>query len=93
MHRAGRETFLVKVDWVDDWPIFNEGKNVTLRTNGRYSVAQHVNTEALSHWKAALDQPDLERGWYQKRTWGHMLAFRLFDSPQRLTLLRTRDTP
>lgn len=63
---AGRETFLVKVDWVDDWPVFNDGQNITLLTRGRDSkTSKHVDSSALV-WKADLDRPDLELGWYQK---------------------------
>jgi beta-xylosidase len=59
----GRETFLVKVDWEDDWPVFNNGKNIRLQTEGR-------NGQQLVHqasWKADLNKESLELGWYQKR--------------------------
>lgn len=61
----GRETFLVTVDWEDDWPVFNEGKNVTLKTKGRSSMGS-VSTNALHTWQADLSKATLELGWYQK---------------------------
>ncbi|RYO86632.1 hypothetical protein DL766_003525 [Monosporascus sp. MC13-8B] len=68
--QLGRETFLVKVDWVDDWPVFNDGKNVTLRTQGRTAVKQLLAQRKPGDvtWQAALDKPELELGWYQKNT-------------------------
>jgi beta-xylosidase len=69
--QLGRETYLVKVDWVDDWPIFNDGKNITLRTQGRKPVTQLLaqTKKGDIKWKAAMDQEDLELGWYQKCAW------------------------
>lgn len=29
-HHLGRETFLAKVDWVDGWPVINEGKPIQI---------------------------------------------------------------
>ncbi|KAI1264829.1 glycoside hydrolase family 43 protein [Xylariaceae sp. FL1019] len=75
--QMGRETFLVKVDWLDDWPVFNEGRNITLTTNGRrfteQAVTQFTSGKSKSKleevkWKADLDREDLELGWYQKNT-------------------------
>lgn len=63
----GRETFLVKVDWVDDWPVFNEGRNITLLTRGRESLVERVQPGGVPlEWQADLQKPDLELGWYQK---------------------------
>jgi beta-xylosidase len=60
---TGRETFLVKVDWEDDWPVFNNGKNIRLHTEGRHG---HQLVHQAS-WKADLNKESLELGWYQKR--------------------------
>jgi beta-xylosidase len=60
---TGRETFLVKVAWEDDWPVFKNGKNIRLQTGGR-------NGQQLVHqasWNADLSKESLELGWYQKR--------------------------
>ena len=59
----GRETFLVKVDWEDDWPVFNNGENIRLRTEGR--DGQQLVRQAS--WEADLTKGALELGWYQKR--------------------------
>ncbi|KAH6617415.1 glycosyl hydrolase [Chaetomium tenue] len=67
--QLGRETFLVKVDWVDDWPVFNGGGNVALETVGRDPVVQRqVAGEDGVRWRADLSRPDLELGWYHKNT-------------------------
>ena len=65
---AGRETFLVKVDWDDDWPIFNNGRNIEILTEGRHG--HQISSPAV--WKAALDQDSLELGWYHKREFCHI---------------------
>ncbi|KAH8682430.1 glycosyl hydrolase [Xylariales sp. PMI_506] len=67
----GRETFLVTVDWVDDWPVFNGGSNITLVTTGRSGagpVIQWITETKVGDvkWKANLDKDELELGWYQK---------------------------
>ncbi|KAL6400272.1 hypothetical protein AUP68_15970 [Ilyonectria robusta] len=64
---VGRETFLVVVEWHDDWPIFNGGKNVTLETQGRASLAS-TERAAPTMWQADLSRESLELGWYQKNT-------------------------
>lgn len=61
----GRETFLVKVEWNDDWPIFNDGKNITLETAGR-DLVKSATKPGLYPWKADLSKDTLELGWYQK---------------------------
>ncbi|KAI1115731.1 glycoside hydrolase family 43 protein [Nemania sp. NC0429] len=68
--QMGRESFLVKVDWIDDWPIFNEGRNITLTTAGREPVEQapgQINSHDI-RWQADLSRTSLELGWYQKNT-------------------------
>lgn len=68
MDAIGRETFLVKVDWLDDWPVFNEGKNIKLLTQGRDSRPgdQGSCPDNDSVWRADLTKSGLELGWYQK---------------------------
>ncbi|ETS81986.1 hypothetical protein PFICI_06988 [Pestalotiopsis fici W106-1] len=68
--QMGRETFLVKVDWVDDWPVVNEGRNITLETRGRGQVIQALEQVKSGDvkWRADLEREDLELGWYQKNT-------------------------
>ncbi|KAF4820030.1 Non-reducing end alpha-L-arabinofuranosidase BoGH43B [Colletotrichum siamense] len=67
--QMGRETFLVRVDWVDDWPIFNQGRNITLRTVGREHVQKAPVANAVGvRWRADLSKSSLELGWYHKNT-------------------------
>ncbi|KZL70308.1 glycosyl hydrolase [Colletotrichum tofieldiae] len=67
--QMGRETFLVQVDWEDDWPIFNKGRNITLQTAGREPIEKvAVANENGVKWKADLSKPSLELGWYHKNT-------------------------
>jgi beta-xylosidase len=71
--QLGRESFLVTVDWVDDWPVFNGGKNISLLTQGRNGIPQAISTGGTV-WKADLSGPELELGWYQKRRANHLLS-------------------
>ncbi|KAJ4352094.1 uncharacterized protein N0V89_007440 [Didymosphaeria variabile] len=68
----GRETFLVTVEWINGWPVFNEGENVRLVTKGRDPITQSIEerrvTEGEVKWTADLSGKDLELGWYQKNT-------------------------
>ncbi|KFA50105.1 hypothetical protein S40293_06381 [Stachybotrys chartarum IBT 40293] len=67
--QLGRETFLVKVDWENDWPIFNGGANVALQTTGRKPVQQSAGqAENGVKWRADLSRHNLELGWYHKNT-------------------------
>ncbi|KAM0335531.1 hypothetical protein ACHAQA_000579 [Verticillium albo-atrum] len=71
--QLGRETFLVRVDWEEDWPVFNLGRNVALETVGRGVVQKKaVADEHGVKWKADLSRPDLELGWYHKKCPGHL---------------------
>ncbi|KAI0434976.1 glycoside hydrolase family 43 protein [Xylaria sp. FL1042] len=68
--QMGRESYLVKVDWVDDWPVFNEGHNITLTTTGRMPIEQAITQvkPGSIKWQADLTQQKLDLGWYQKNT-------------------------
>ncbi len=61
--QLGRETFLVKVEWVNDWPVFNGGKNVGISTEGPKGAVQAPKPKV---WKADLTKEALELGWYEK---------------------------
>lgn len=59
----------MKVDWVDDWPVFNEGKNISLSTQGRdprHNVPEYP--EEAPTWTADLSKAKIDLGWYQKST-------------------------
>ncbi|GKT65148.1 glycosyl hydrolase [Colletotrichum tofieldiae] len=74
--QMGRETFLVQVDWEDDWPIFNKGRNITLQTAGREPIEKvAVANENGVKWKADLSKPSLELGWYHKKRPGHLRLY------------------
>lgn len=59
--KQGRETFLVPVDWVDDWPVFNGGRKISLQS-GEPAVAQ----KKPRTWIDDFSKPDLQLGWYRK---------------------------
>ncbi|UPK89982.1 hypothetical protein LCI18_000917 [Fusarium solani-melongenae] len=65
--QLGRETFLVKVEWEDDWPVFNDGNNITLETKGR-GLLSSATGPTNQKWEADLSRDTLELGWYQKNT-------------------------
>ncbi|KAE8145250.1 glycosyl hydrolase [Aspergillus avenaceus] len=60
----GRETFLIPVDWKDDWPIFNGGQKISLRCDIP-DLYQHQPTVA---WRDDFSSPELQLGWYRKNT-------------------------
>ncbi|KAI5460362.1 glycosyl hydrolase [Mariannaea sp. PMI_226] len=66
--QMGRESFLVTVEWQDDWPIFNSGKNITLKTAGRGPLIPTQAVISEKRWAADLSKETLELGWYQKNT-------------------------
>ncbi|GKT41381.1 non-reducing end alpha-L-arabinofuranosidase [Colletotrichum spaethianum] len=74
--QMGRETFLVRVDWQDDWPVFNQGRNITLQTVGREPIQKvAVADENRVKWKADLAKPSLDIGWYHKKRPGHLRLY------------------
>ncbi|KAI1325738.1 glycoside hydrolase family 43 protein [Xylariaceae sp. FL0255] len=94
--QLGQETFLVKVDWVNDWPVFNEGRNITLTTVGRSTVKQNLSCHAKGEvkWQADLRNADLELGWYQKSR-GFCVYFGNYyplDSPEAPAMLLRKQT-
>lgn len=84
----------MKVDWVDDWPNFNEGKNITLLTQGRDSQVEQSRPGDLPlEWQADLKRSNLELGWYQKSEWSSTLYGTLTFKWPNLTLALSTDTP
>lgn len=59
---VGRETFLVRVEWENDWPIVNGGKKITLQSDGP-GLYQH---DIPVSWKDDFPSPKLQLGWYRK---------------------------
>ncbi|RAL14747.1 glycoside hydrolase family 43 protein [Aspergillus homomorphus CBS 101889] len=60
----GRETFLVPMDWENDWPVINGGQKIPLE----YSGPQLYQFEHLVAWRDDFAQPGLQLGWYRKNT-------------------------
>ncbi|BCS28617.1 glycoside hydrolase family 43 protein [Aspergillus puulaauensis] len=60
----GRETFLVPVDWVDDWPVVNAGKKITLHSNSPHLYEYSPPVE----WRDDFSSPTMQLGWYRKNT-------------------------
>lgn len=56
----GRETFVVPVQWIDDWPIINGGDEIRLGSE------LEAGTETL--WRDDFSDPVLGLGWYRKST-------------------------
>mgnify|MGYP002831044487 FL=1 len=81
--QLGRETFLVGVEWIDDWPVFNGGKNVGILTQGPADVVQVARAKM---WKANLEREDLEPGWYEKSEWSSGSRSILFTYKNRYTI-------
>lgn len=77
----------MKVDWVDDWPIFNEGRNITLTTATRAPVEQAIAQIRSGdiRWQADLSRQTLELGWYLKS------EFELNYTPGHHPMLNTGD--
>lgn len=61
---AGRETFLVPVDWVDDWPVVNSGKKIALQNNSPHLYEYSPPVE----WRDGFTSPTMQLGWYRKNT-------------------------
>lgn len=60
----GRETFLIPMEWKEDWPVFNAGKKIPLKgtAKGLYEIQQR------SAWRDDFDQAEMQLGWYRKST-------------------------
>ena len=66
---TGRETFLVRVHWENDWPVFNYGDNVSLQTTISDRLTDDICLQPCpspKKWKADFDTDKLELGWYYK---------------------------
>ncbi|GAB1203642.1 hypothetical protein APSETT445_002279 [Aspergillus pseudonomiae] len=59
----GRETFLIPVEWKDDWPIFNGGNKISLKSQSPH-LYEHQDPVV---WRDDFSGPELQLGWYRKR--------------------------
>ena len=77
--QTGRETFLMRVDWKNDWPIFNKGNKLQLRfdpdaaprseaVGWRDDLSDDSKTDSETvAWRDDFEGgKDLELGWYTK---------------------------
>ncbi|RAH64401.1 glycoside hydrolase family 43 protein [Aspergillus aculeatinus CBS 121060] len=60
----GRETFLVPMNWENDWPVINGGKKIPLE----YAGPQLYQWQPPVAWRDDFTQPQLQLGWYRKNT-------------------------
>ncbi|KAL2824370.1 glycosyl hydrolase [Aspergillus cavernicola] len=60
----GRETFLVPVEWKEDWPVINGGKKITLHNDGPHLYEY----EPPVAWRDDFTTPTMQIGWYRKNT-------------------------
>ncbi|KAF3401400.1 Non-reducing end alpha-L-arabinofuranosidase BoGH43B [Talaromyces pinophilus] len=73
----GRETFILPVEWTDDWPIINGGEEIRL--------VPEVETSSRVNWRDDFSEPVLGLGWYRKNT-PEKVDFSLKRNPNRLSL-------
>jgi beta-xylosidase len=60
----GRETFLLDVDWENDWPTFNRGQKIQLT----FETEAEPVTSAPGWRDGFMQSKDLALGWYHKNT-------------------------
>ncbi|KAJ6123493.1 Concanavalin A-like lectin/glucanase subgroup [Penicillium samsonianum] len=60
----GRETFLVPLEWKDDWPVINGGQKISLNSHGPGLYAFHTPV----FWRDEFSDPQMKVGWYRKNT-------------------------
>ncbi|PKY04951.1 putative glycosyl hydrolase [Aspergillus campestris IBT 28561] len=82
--KKGRETFLIPVEWSNDWPIFNGGQKISL-TNTTPHLHQ-VNPPPPPTWRDNFDTPTLQLGWYRKNTPICTAEYSLTERPGHLRL-------
>lgn len=61
-YSSGRETFLVPVSWVDDWPVFNRGSKVSLQSTAPDLYPHEIPIT----WRDDFSAPSLQLGWHRK---------------------------
>ncbi|PYI01448.1 hypothetical protein BO78DRAFT_433626 [Aspergillus sclerotiicarbonarius CBS 121057] len=60
----GRETFLVPVDWENDWPVVNRGQKIPLQSDSPHLYELSIPVA----WCDDFSDCDLQLGWYRKNT-------------------------
>ncbi|QSZ30960.1 hypothetical protein DSL72_000520 [Monilinia vaccinii-corymbosi] len=80
----GRETFLVPMRWENDWPVINNGRKITLQSEGPglYQLQQPTR------WRDEFTDPELQLDTPQKRDYEistNLSGLRLIGSPYTLS--------
>ncbi|KAJ6179016.1 Concanavalin A-like lectin/glucanase subgroup [Penicillium mononematosum] len=60
----GRETFLVPLEWKDDWPVINGGQKISLNSHGPGLYEFHTPV----FWRDEFSDSQMQVGWYRKNT-------------------------
>ncbi|KAF3019616.1 hypothetical protein E8E15_007835 [Penicillium rubens] len=60
----GRETFLVPLEWKDDWPVINGGQKISLNSHGPGLYEFHTPVS----WRDEFLDSQMQVGWYRKNT-------------------------
>lgn len=60
----GRETFLVPLEWKDDWPVINGGQKISLNSHGPGLYEFHTPVS----WRDEFLDSQMQVGWYRKST-------------------------
>ncbi|KAJ5320639.1 hypothetical protein PENANT_c033G11550 [Penicillium antarcticum] len=77
----GRETFLVPLDWEQDWPVINGGQKITLQSQG--PGLYQLDTPVC--WRDEFAAPEMQLGWYRKNT-PFITDYSLTERPSHLRL-------
>ncbi|KAJ5661448.1 uncharacterized protein N7477_009064 [Penicillium maclennaniae] len=77
----GRETFLVTVEWDNDWPVLNRGHKIALQSVGP-GLYQHIKPVS---WRDDFTSPKMQLGWYRKNT-PFTVDYSLTERPNNLRL-------
>lgn len=69
----GRETFLVPLNWEQDWPVINGGQKITFQSlgPGLYQLETSVS------WRDEFTDPEIQLGWYRKSEYLNQLPIKL----------------
>lgn len=69
-YESGRETFLMDVNWKNDWPIFNQGRKVQLEFETEAECVRPI-----SEWRDTFQESEcLALGWYHKSIVQHLAS-------------------
>ncbi|MDA3962301.1 MAG: glycoside hydrolase family 43 protein [Planctomycetota bacterium] len=67
MHHLGRETFIAPVEWVDDWPVVNQGQVITTSMQVERAGPRHRTVAADRKQHDDFAQPSLGLDWNFRR--------------------------